>query len=97
MALSPLTRFLRFYVVKAGILDGAAGFAHVAIGAFASYLGTRSCATSGAPRLRQRRPSTTMSESMRVLVTGAAGFIGMHVSQRLLDTGAEVDQHRQLR
>jgi len=38
MALSPLTRFLRFYVVKAGFLDGAAGFAHVAIGAFASFL-----------------------------------------------------------
>ena len=38
MALSPLTRFLRFYVIKAGFLDGAAGFAHVAIGAFASFL-----------------------------------------------------------
>jgi len=31
-----------------------------------------------------------MSESMRVLVTGAAGFIGMHVAHRLLDAGAEV-------
>jgi len=38
IALSPLARFLRFYVVKLGFLDGAAGFAHVAIGAFASFL-----------------------------------------------------------
>ena len=36
--LSPLARFLRFYVVKLGFLDGAAGFAHIAIGAFASFL-----------------------------------------------------------
>jgi len=38
IALSPLARFLRFYVVKLGFLDGAAGFAHIAIGAFASFL-----------------------------------------------------------
>ena len=38
LALSPLARFVRFYVVKGGFLDGAAGFAHVAIGAFASFL-----------------------------------------------------------
>ncbi|MCC6194994.1 MAG: glycosyltransferase family 2 protein [Burkholderiales bacterium] len=38
LASSPLARFFRFYVVKAGFLDGAAGFAHVAIGAFASFL-----------------------------------------------------------
>jgi len=38
LALSPAARFLRFYVLKLGFLDGAAGFAHVAIGAFASFL-----------------------------------------------------------
>ena len=38
IALSPLARFLRFYVLKAGFLDGVAGFAHVAIGAFASFM-----------------------------------------------------------
>ena len=37
-ALSPVARFLRFYVLKLGFLDGAAGFAHIAIGAFASFL-----------------------------------------------------------
>jgi glycosyltransferase involved in cell wall biosynthesis len=38
LALSPAARFLRFYVLKLGFLDGAAGFAHIAIGAFASFL-----------------------------------------------------------
>lgn len=38
LALSPVARFLRFYVVRLGFLDGAAGFAHIAIGAFASFL-----------------------------------------------------------
>jgi len=38
IVLSPLARFLRFYVLKAGFLDGAAGFAHIAIGAFGSFL-----------------------------------------------------------
>jgi len=35
---SPAARFLRFYLLKLGFLDGAAGFAHIAIGAFASFL-----------------------------------------------------------
>ena len=38
VALSPLARFVRFYVFKLGFLDGVAGFAHIAIGAFASFL-----------------------------------------------------------
>jgi hypothetical protein len=38
VALSPAARFLRFYVVKRGFLDGLPGFAHIAIGAFASFL-----------------------------------------------------------
>jgi glycosyltransferase involved in cell wall biosynthesis len=38
LALSPLVRFVRYYVVKRGFLDGAPGFAHIAIGAFASFL-----------------------------------------------------------
>jgi glycosyltransferase involved in cell wall biosynthesis len=38
LVFSPLARFLRFYVVRAGFLDGAAGFAHIAIGAFASFM-----------------------------------------------------------
>jgi glycosyltransferase involved in cell wall biosynthesis len=35
---SPLVRFLRFYVVRLGFLDGVAGFAHIAIGCFASFM-----------------------------------------------------------
>jgi hypothetical protein len=38
MATAPLARFFRYYVLKLGFLDGAAGFAHIAIGAFASFL-----------------------------------------------------------
>lgn len=38
MAAAPIARFIRFYVLKLGFLDGAAGFAHIAIGAFASFL-----------------------------------------------------------
>ena len=33
----------------------------------------------------------------RVLVTGAAGFIGMHTARALLDAGRHVDRRRQLR
>jgi hypothetical protein len=35
--LSPLVRFIRFYVFRAGFLDGRAGFVHIAIGCFASF------------------------------------------------------------
>ena len=37
LVLSPLVRFVRFYVVKLGFLDGAAGFAHITIGCFNSF------------------------------------------------------------
>jgi len=37
LVFSPLARFLRFYVVRLGFLDGAAGFVHIAIGCFASF------------------------------------------------------------
>ncbi len=38
VAFSPAVRFFRFYVIRLGFLDGVAGFAHIAIGAFASFL-----------------------------------------------------------
>ena len=38
LVLSPLFRFIRFYVLRLGFLDGVAGFAHIAIGSFASFL-----------------------------------------------------------
>ena len=38
MAASPFARFFRFYVLMLGFLDAAPGFAHIAIGAFASFL-----------------------------------------------------------
>jgi glycosyltransferase involved in cell wall biosynthesis len=37
LVLSPLARFLRFYVLRGGFLDGSAGLVHIAIGSFASF------------------------------------------------------------
>jgi glycosyltransferase involved in cell wall biosynthesis len=34
---SPLARFVKFYVLRAGFLDGIPGFVHIAIGCFASF------------------------------------------------------------
>ncbi len=34
---SPLARFIKFYFLRLGFLDGGAGFAHVAIGCFAAF------------------------------------------------------------
>jgi len=38
LLLSPLARFLKFYFLHLGFLDGAAGFAHIAIGCFNTFL-----------------------------------------------------------
>jgi glycosyltransferase involved in cell wall biosynthesis len=38
IALAPLARFIRLYFFRLGFLDGAAGFAHIAVGAFGSFL-----------------------------------------------------------
>lgn len=38
LVLSPLARFLKFYFLRLGFLDGAAGFAHIAIGCFNTFL-----------------------------------------------------------
>lgn len=35
---SPFARFLKFYVLKRGFLDGPAGFAHIAIGSFFAFI-----------------------------------------------------------
>jgi glycosyltransferase involved in cell wall biosynthesis len=37
LVFSPLLRFLRFYVLRVGFLDGSAGLIHIAIGSFASF------------------------------------------------------------
>jgi glycosyltransferase involved in cell wall biosynthesis len=38
LALSPLVRFVKFYVLRLGFLDGVPGLIHIAIGSFASFL-----------------------------------------------------------
>jgi glycosyltransferase involved in cell wall biosynthesis len=38
IALAPLARFVRLYFFRLGFLDGAAGFAHIAVGVFGSFL-----------------------------------------------------------
>lgn len=35
--LSPLARFIKFYFIRLGFLDGGPGFAHVAVGCFAAF------------------------------------------------------------
>lgn len=34
---SPLARFIKFYILRLGFLDGGPGFAHIAIGCFAAF------------------------------------------------------------
>ena len=38
LVFSPVVRFLKFYVLRLGFLDGAAGFLHISIGCMNSYL-----------------------------------------------------------
>ena len=45
---SPLLRFIRFYVLRAGFLDGVAGLVHIAIGCFNSFLQVREAARARA-------------------------------------------------
>jgi len=50
LVLSPLVRFVRFYVLKLGFLDGVAGFVHIAIGchnSFMKYAKLRALAQAG--------------------------------------------------
>jgi hypothetical protein len=37
LVLSPLARFIKFYLLRRGFLDGGPGFAHVAVGCFAAF------------------------------------------------------------
>jgi len=37
MVLSPLFRFLKFYVLRGGFIDGVPGLVHVSIGCFNSF------------------------------------------------------------
>jgi hypothetical protein len=66
MALSPLARFFRFYVLRLGFLDGAPGFAHIAIGAFASFLKhAKLCALERAARSAAQVQSRERSNGQR--------------------------------
>jgi hypothetical protein len=38
LAASPLARFLKFYVLRLGFLDGGPGFAHILIGCGNTFL-----------------------------------------------------------
>ena len=38
LVLSPIVRFVRFYFIRLGFLDGAAGFIHIVIGCGASFM-----------------------------------------------------------
>ena len=38
LVVSPVVRFLRFYFLRLGFLDGVAGLVHIAIGCFNSFM-----------------------------------------------------------
>jgi hypothetical protein len=38
MLISPLLRFIKFYFIRAGFLDGRAGLIHISIGCFNSFI-----------------------------------------------------------
>ncbi len=38
LVLSPIARFLKFYVLRLGFLDGVAGLVHISIGCMASFM-----------------------------------------------------------
>src|SRR5207237_711925 len=48
------------------------------------------CMARGALICVRLPPTTTRADQMRILVTGAAGFIGFHVARRLLTDGHDV-------
>ena len=58
---------------------------------------TPSCGRCDAPSSAERDASGMRHRAARVLVTGAAGFIGMHAARALLDAGADRGRRRQLR
>jgi glycosyltransferase involved in cell wall biosynthesis len=64
MMLAPLARFLRFYVLRLGMLDGMAGFAHIGVGAFATFLKYAKlralCAAEGEDARQGRRPRSAL-------------------------------------
>ena len=37
LLVSPLVRFVRFYIVRGGFLDGVAGLVHISLGCFNSF------------------------------------------------------------
>ena len=79
LLLSPVVRFFKFYVLRLGFLDGVPGLVHISIGCMNSYM-------KYAKLIELRKAE----EQMKVLVTGVAGFIGMHCAQRLTARGDEV-------
>jgi glycosyltransferase involved in cell wall biosynthesis len=53
LVVSPIARFIRFYILKLGFLDGVAGLVHIAIGcqnSFLKYAKLRALQDEGAPR-----------------------------------------------
>jgi hypothetical protein len=76
---SPVVRFIKFYLMRLGFLDGLPGLLHISIGCINSYMKYAQADRAAAAR--------KTSEGSR---TGAAGFIGMHAAQRLLERGDEV-------
>ena len=56
LIVSPLWRFIKFYILKRGFLDGVPGLVHISIGCFNSFMKHAKTLAESPPRISSARP-----------------------------------------